>query len=231
MRKMYVVLFTILLLLSISLFGCGGGGSSSTTSSLPYIEALLFSFAGSTPANLPNAMVVVTNSSGAAITNATVVMNGVTLTYNSSVNHQQYEGIVSVAPGGSITLSVTAGGNTYTASGAQFAVYPTITFPLANATITAGSTNTVNWSPGSPLTTNTAYLLGVLDSADPIGGATYFQGLTTSFNSYTIPVNSLTVGSRILIVGITTPVSIPNAAAGSYFVFGGFNYIPITVSP
>jgi hypothetical protein len=178
-------------------------------------------------------MVVVTDStSGASITTATVVMNGVTLTYNASATHQEYEGTVTVAPGGSVTLSVTVGGNTYSASGTQFTTYPTISSPAAGATLYASSPNTVNWTPGNPLT-NAAYLLGVVDDADPIGSTPYFQGLATSFNSYSIPAFSFTAvnppDNRVLIVGITTPVSIPNAATNSFFVFGGFNYVPITV--
>jgi hypothetical protein len=229
MRKKYILLLVVSLLLSISLFGCSGSGSSAPPPQ-PLIEALLFSFPGSAPANFPNAMVLVADSTGmASITTATVVMNGVTLTYNAAPAHQQYEGTVIVAPGGSVTLSVTVEGNTYSASGTQFTAYPTISYPTALDPFYANNINTVTWSPGAPLTTAAVYLLGVLDAADPIGGNAYFQGLATSYNSFPIPAGSFTAGSRIVIVGITTPVSIPNAATNSFLIIGGFNYVPITV--
>ncbi len=232
MRNKCMVLPGILLFLSLVLFGCGGGGgSSSTPPPGPLIQALLFSFpTGSIPpAAFENAMVSVTDSSnGTSITTATVIMNGVNLTYDAF--HQGYEGNVTVSPGGGVTLSVTVGGKTYTASGTQFTVYPTISSPVSGATFTASSPNTVTWTAGAPLT-NAVYLLGVLDAADPIGGIAYFQGLATNVNSFPIPANSLTAGSRVVLVGITTPVLISGAAINSAFVFGGFNYVPITVNP
>jgi hypothetical protein len=161
-------------------------------------------------------------------------MNGVTLTYNASASHQEYEGTVTVAPGGIVTLSVTVGGNTYSTSGTQFTTYPTVSSPAAGASLYASSSNIVNWTPGNPLT-NAAYLLGVVDDADPIGSAAYFHGLATTVNSFSIPAFSFTAinppDNRVLLVGITTPVLIPTAATNSVFVFGGFNYVPITVYP
>ena len=232
MRLKRIVLLVISLLLSISLFSCGGGDGSSAPPPPPLIEALLFSFpTGSVPSNFQNALVSVKGSSnGPSITTATVVMNNVTLTYNAAPTHQQYEGNVVVMPGGSVTLSVTVGGSTYTASGTQFKIYPTITAPLPEASFYASSSNLVTWTQGAPLTT-AAYLLGVLDAADPIGSPAYFHPLPITETSFSIPLGSLSLmtGSRIVIVGITTPVLIPNAAADSFFVFGGFNYVPITV--
>jgi hypothetical protein len=233
MRIKYIMLLGISLALSIPLFGCGGGGGGggSTPPPPPLIQALLFSFpTGSVPpAQFANALASVTDSStGANITNASVTMNGVTLIYNGAPTHQEYEGNVTVMPGGSVTLRVTVGGNTYTASGTQFSSYPTISAPVSGAAWSASSANTVTWSGGAPLT-NAVYLLGVLDATDLNGSTAYFQALAINVNSFPIPANSLTAGSRVVIVGITTPVSIPNAAANSALVFGGFNYVPITV--
>ena len=90
-------------------------------------------------------------------------MNGVALTYNAT--NQDYEGNLLVAPGASVTLSVTLGGNTYTASGTQVTSYPTITAPVSGATWTASMDNTVIWSGGTP-TTNAQYDLGVLDAGN-----------------------------------------------------------------
>jgi hypothetical protein len=230
MRNKFIVSLGISLFLSISLFGCGGGGGSSPPPPTPSIQAILFSIpTGSVlPANFKNAVASVTDP-GTNITTATVVMNGVTLTYNASLTHQDYEGNVTVSPGGRVALSATVGGNTYSASGTQFMTYPTISSPVSGATFTASMSNTVTWSEGAPLA-NAAYLIGVLDAADPNGGTPYFQAVSAGTNSFSIPANSLTVGSGVLIVGITIPVKIP-AVTGSALVIGGFNYVPITVNP
>jgi hypothetical protein len=213
--------------------GGGGGGGSTPAPAPPFIDALLFSFpTGSLPpANFANALVSVgtDSASGSNITTANITMNGVILTYNAAPTHQQYEGTVTVAPGGSVTLSVTVGGITYTVSGTQFSNYPTITVPVSGATFTAGSTNTVTWSAGAPLA-NAVYLLGVLDAVDPDGGTPYFHALSTSLNMFSIPPGSLMPGNRVVIVGITTPVSIPNAATSSTLAFGGYNYVPVAVN-
>jgi outer membrane protein assembly factor BamB len=168
-------------------------------------------------------------STGANITNANVTMNGVTLIYNSAPNHQEYEGTVVVNPGATVTLVVTSGGNTYTASGTQFNSYPTISAPPSGTSWAASSVNTVTWSGGSPLA-NAAYLIGVLNAADPAGGTPYLQAMGTGVNSFPIPANSLAAGSSDLIVGITTFAPVSNADANSSFVFGGFNYVPITIT-
>ncbi len=234
MRNRYSVFIFIGISLSIliSLFGCGGGGGSSTPPPSPSIQALLFSFpTGSVPpSNFKNALVsVIDGSSGTSISNATVAINNVMLNYNYLPTHQAYEGNVTVNPGDSVTLSVTVGGHTYTASGTQFTTYPTILSPAPGTTFTASNSNMVSWSPGSPLI-NAAYLLGVLDAADPIGSEAYLYALQAGTNYYSIPAGNLTAGSRVLLVGITTPVQIPNADSNSYFIFGGYNYVPITVS-
>jgi hypothetical protein len=235
MRNKSIMLLDVSLVLLTSIFGCGGGGGGDSTpppSPPPYIGAWLLSFpTGSVPpTNFANALVSVEtdSSSGANITTANVIMNGVTLTYNASPTHQQYEGNVTVMPGGSVTLSVTVGGNTYSVSGTQFSSYPTISEPVSGATWTASSANTVTWSAGAPLT-NAAYLLGVLDATDPDGDTPYFQATQTGLTSVSIPTNSLVAGNRVLIVGIVTVLDIPNAATNSALVLGGFDYVPITI--
>jgi hypothetical protein len=218
--------------LAVLLASCGGGGGSSSQPppTPPLVQALLLSFpAGSAPASFPNAIGTVQDgSTGANITNANVTMNGVTLTYNSALTHQQYEGTLVINPGDAVTLVVKVGGSTFTASGTQVTSYPTISAPVSGVTWSTSSANTVTWSGGAPLT-NAAYLVGVLDAADPAGGTAFFQAVCTCVNSFSIPANSLTARSSDLIVGITTFASIPNAAANSSFAFGGFNYVPITV--
>ena len=226
--------FSIGLIISLALLlaGCGGGGgSSSPPPPPPLIEALLFSLPTGTvpPDNFANAMVIIMDSStGAIITTASVTMNGVPLIYNGVPTHQEYEGNLLINPGEAVALVVNVGGSTYTVSGTQFNSYPTISAPVSGDAWAASSANTVTWSGVAPLT-NAAYLLGVLDATDPSGGTPYFEAVATDVNSISIPPNSLTAGSRDVIVGITTVVPIPNAAANSYFLFGGFDYVPITV--
>ena len=122
------------------------------------------------------------------------------------------------------------GGKTFTASGTQFTSYPTISAPVSGATWSASSANTVTWSGGAPLI-NATYALGILDATDPSGGSPYFQFLPTGTTFFSIPAYySITAGSRDAFVAITTGVPIPNADPNSYFVFGGYDYVPITVT-
>jgi len=213
----------------VLLTSCGGGGSS-TPPPPPLVQAILFSFpSGSAPANFPNALVSIMDGfSGADVTNASVTMNGAPLIYNGAPSNQEYEGYLSINPGDTVTLVVKVGGTTYTASGTQFTSYPTISTPLSGATWSSGSDNNVMWSGGSPLT-NSAYLLGILDSTDSIGGNSYFKQITTGSN-FSIPANSITAGSRYVMLGITSSISIPNADADSSFILGGFDYVPVTVT-
>ena len=223
----------LIVFLALLLTSCGGGGGSSSAPPPPppLIQALLFSLPQNStyPANFANAIVGVTESStGANIITASVTMNGVALTYNGATGHRQYEGNVLVNPNSPVNLIVKVGSLIYTAAGTQFTTYPTILAPLSGDAWDANSINTVTWSGGTP-TTNAVYLLGVLDAADPNGGTPYFNVQPIGTTTFPIPANSLTVGNRDVFVGITTHVSIPNADPNSAFVFGGFNYVPVSV--
>lgn len=236
----YLLLFSVTLLgvLSFTLSSCGGGGGGGGggSSGPPFIGAELHSFpVGSIPTgfNSGASVAVLDDSSGASITTAAVTMNGVSLTYD--VANQDYEGNVLVAPGGAVTLSVSVGGSTYTASATQFTSYPTVSAPVSGATWNSSVANTVTWSGGFP-TANAVYGLGVLDAADPNGKLIwptvhFLQEIPIGTTSFPIPAASITAGNRLMVVGIASSgVSIPNAAAGSSLVVGGFNYVPITVS-
>lgn len=226
--------------------GGGGGGSSSngvasgSTAAAPYISAILISFstvnvpAGFLPSGSPsgsNTVVEVSvedNSSGAPITGASVSLNGVALSYIPA--DQTYQGGITVAPGQSVNLSVTVNGNTYTASGTQFTSYPTISSPLSGATWSSLTSNLVSWSAAPP-TLSSYYALGVLDtSGQLVWPSSSLQTQPTSTTSATISPSNLTAGSRLVIVGLADTVSIPNAAANSGIIIGGFNYVPITVT-
>jgi hypothetical protein len=242
-KKTLWVMAVLLLMSTVVFTACGGSGGSSSFSGIPYISAELNSFpTGSVPPGFvppgfnSNASVYVTDpNSGDSITNAAVTMNGMTLTYNAT--NQDYEVNLMVAPGATVTLSVTVGGNTYTAVGTQFTSYPTMTAPAPGTTWHASIANTVTWSGGTPMTSAWFYGLGILDANDPNGDLVWPQDnflhdVSISENSYSIPANSLTTGNRLVIAGVATVVNIPDNmgfSAGAFFI-SGFNYVPITTS-
>jgi len=195
------------------------------------VQAKLFSFPnGSAPPYSSNALVNISDgSTGANITTANVTMNGVPFIYNGAPTHQDFEGNVLVNPGDTVTLAVQVGGKTYTASTTQVTSYPTISSPVSGATWSASSTNTITWSGGAPLA-STSYLVGVVDAADPFGKDAYVQNVATGATFLSIPAYySITAGSRDVLVGLTTFVSIPNADPNSFLYLGGYNYVPIAV--
>ena len=227
-------LVVLLLLAACGGGGGGGDGGALPPSGSPFIAAELDSFpTGSVPTgfNRGASVAVLDDSTGASITTATVVMNGVTLTYD--VANQYYVGNVVVAPGGAVTFSVAVGGSTYTASTTQFTSYPTVSAPASGATWDSSIANTVTWSGGAP-TTNAVYGFGVVDAADPNTLIWplyhFFQEVPIGTTSSSIPAFSVTAGNRLVIVGIArSGVAIPNAASGSSLVVVGANYVPITV--
>lgn len=217
-------------ILSLTLINCGGGGNSTGGTALPSVNAALFSFpAGGAPANFKNAMVSVQDATGADVTTATVVMNGVTLTYDSS--HQEYEGNVTVPFGGLVTVSVTFGGITYTASGTQFTSYPTISLPTGT-TWNTSTTYPVTWSGGTP-TTNAVYALGVLDATDPNGPLVWpsNNGLQAiSIGTTVYYVSNITAGNRLALVCIASAAPMSNTDSSSGLLICGCNYASITVN-
>ena len=84
----------------------------------PIIGATLVSFptGSASPANFKNGMVTIQDgSTGLDITSASVIISGVTLTYNAS--NFEYEGNVLTSPSSTVNFSATVAGITYTASG------------------------------------------------------------------------------------------------------------------
>ena len=246
MKKDHKTIMLALLFLSLTLIvnSCGGGGGSSPGNP-PYIIAELNSFpTGSVPpglmpdgSNSMAAVYVIDDYSGAPIPNASVSMNGVTLTYDAT--YQNYGGYLTVAPGESFALSVTVGGNTCTASGTQFTSYPTIAAPAFGASWPTGYDSSIVWSEGTPTTmtyyTRARSLLGILDAADPNGPLVwpsdgFLVELYSPTTSSLIPANSLTVGNRHVIVGIGAFTPIANAAVDSRLYLAGFSSVPITVT-
>src|SRR5215467_12444491 len=107
-RRCLLLAIAWLATIPFALSSCGGGGGGGGgTSAPPLIFAELDSFAtGSIPAGLTKTafVAVLDDESGASITNASVMMNGVTLAYSTA--NEDYEGLVVVPPGGSVNLSV-----------------------------------------------------------------------------------------------------------------------------
>jgi len=236
----------VCLLTATLLVSCGSGQDANFSldknSPAPEIFALLESFpTGAVPPGFPSglnsfASVEVTDAvSSAVVSNASVWMNGVALAYNPA--DQQYEGDLSVAPGDTVTLTVSTRGSVYMASTKQFSTYPTITAPLAGATWSSTVVNTIFWSSGGPGTPQTTVYVPAVVDADPNGNQIWPAPDARPFWSYgessaLIPQGNLTKGERLVVVGILNyPVApIPNAAAGSGLGVIGFNYVPITVT-
>jgi outer membrane protein assembly factor BamB len=235
-RNSVRVLFSAFAILFIA--GCGGGGGGGASpSAAPYIFASVFSFqTGAVPPGFTqpgfNSVVsveVLDDATGAPITDASVTLNGVQLAYSPAF--QDYEGEAVITPAAAINLSVTALGATYTASTSQLANYPTISTPLSGATLSSLAANLVAWSNVAP-TSNSLYALGVGDDDGdliwPVSGS--FQILASTTTSFTIDPDSLSAGSRLVLVAVATEVAFPSAAPDSSIVIGGFSYVPVTVT-
>jgi len=233
----------------LALGGCGGGGGGSGGSGTsgggsvvapPVIVAVLGSFptghvlTGVVPAGFNSSaqVAVQDGSTGAIITSATVTINGVNLPY--SLTDQAYEAGLNVSPGDVLTLSVMVSGTTYSASATQFTSYPQITNPTSGTIWGANASNAVGWAPAVP-TSSSAYALEVLDAADPNGNAIWpaggtAQAVPASATSFTISANSISPGSRDILLGIVSVVPVPGAGSSSFFGFAAFSYLPITVN-
>jgi outer membrane protein assembly factor BamB len=232
------VLACLIVGLAILLGSCGGGGGSgSTSANAPRIEAFLLSFpTGGVPSGYGQAgfnsvvsVWITDTTTGSTITSATVTVNGVSLAYLAA--DQAYESAINVAPGEAVTLSVTAGGNTYTASSTQYSAYPTIASPASGATWSSLATNIIEWSGVAP-TADSVYALGVTDTNGglvwPSGGS--FMEASSSTTSAVVSSGSLTAGNGLVVVGLEKGVDIHGAATNSMLVIGGFTYSPITIT-
>jgi uncharacterized protein YjdB len=224
--------------------GQSGTAAITVPAAAPTIRALVLSTTGGfvPPFGfLEQVQVCSDNTCNTHIANATVRVNGgAALSYNAT--NQQYEGTQVVAAGATVTLSVTVGSNTFTASGTQFTSFPNITAPTSGATWQGTSANTITWTAGAP-TTGASYVVGVLDNT---GNFVYPAGsmgpleLGIGTTSHTVPVNSLAAGSDQVFVGIGTTgigneqsggIAIPNAGPGSGLWLGGIGpLVPITVT-
>ncbi len=225
---------------------------SATPGAAPFIQATILSLPGAgNPLFWLQHVDVYTDSTVATpITNATVTVNGNPFfydsnrgTYNTSTTYTTANGII--PPGAPVTVSVTVGSTTYTATGTEFATFPNLNPPPLNffsgellPILFVYVNNTWTWTVGAP-TVGATYLFGILDSGsidlpphlpDVIvypPGNTGLISVPTSSTSATVPANSLIPGEYDPILGMATAgvatgigkntggIPIPNAAAGS----------------
>lgn len=208
-------------------------------SAAPFIKATVLSYSGGTPpwGSLTMVQVSSTSSDSTTIQNAVVTVNGTNVPFNPANN--EYDGNVVVAPGAAVTVNVTLGAKTYTASSTQFTTYPVVTTPAANAVWQHASPNLINWRAGAP-TSSAEYFVGILDST---GKTVYPAGdngpleVPINTTSCAIPANSLAAGNYTVLVGIGTAgfdtgttIPVPDALQGSKLILGGISaVVPITV--
>jgi hypothetical protein len=185
---------------------------------------------GTKPAGLRNVTVKVADpSTGAAAARASATLNGVALNENGAGS---FEGSVDVAPGAPISLMVKANGSTVEYARTAFAAFPAFSSPdPGNQSVFCNLV--MSWSAGSPDPGST-YGLGILDAANPNGSPIWpnadLQQLPLTTTSYTIPIQTLLEGDRILVVGLVDQTSIPGAAADSVFILGGFDAVRVQMT-
>ncbi len=213
-------------------------GASSTK---PYIAATVLTWTGTPVPGAPALQVAVcTNSTcSTPITDAQVMVGGTTLVYNGA--NSDYEALTGApVANGTVSLSVgitnTGDGvatGTYTASGTQFATFPTVTVPVSGETMDPTKNETFKWNAGAP-TSGADYVVGIMNGPTfyPTNSNNNPLELPTSSTQYTLPANSTTInGVYTVFVGIATKgivgqtggISIPNTASGSGLWIGGIS--------
>jgi outer membrane protein assembly factor BamB len=220
---------------------CGGGGGGKAVSpppaNAPTIVASVVTFGGTAQVlSLPQGYNTIADvqvqdpATGAAITTATVTIDGTPASY--VVSDQLYEAILGLNTGVTVTVSVSVNGVTYTASHQNYGTYPAITAPTANTTWSSQQTNLVSWT-GTPPDSTSNYSVGVLSSATgglvwPAGGR--FQTVQPPNVSTSIPAGGLGAGSYLVLVGLVDLLPFSGAATGSELGIGGFAYAQISVT-
>ena len=213
------------------LAGCGGGSGSAQGGSKPLIVAAI---AGFTPdaehGGFPSSAIVQVLDSAtlAPLPTASVVVNGATLTYDAG--QREFGGVVSLAPGRPVSVVVSIGGASYSASTTQFQTYPILESPLAGQTWSGLRANAIRWGRAAP-TAGATYVVGVLDtSGNLLWPGDRAQELPASVTSTEVPPGSLTSGERMAAVAIVSEQAFPGAATGSTLFLEGFGVAPFQVT-
>ncbi len=190
----------------------------STPAPPPYIRAIVLTMQDSgAPFGFLEQVEVCTDSSCSThITDATVQVNGTTLPWNGS---DRYIGTAAISLAATVTTNVTVGSQTYTATGTQFTAPPTVSAPSSGATWPGGSTHTISWSGGAPMS-GASYEVGVIDSNGhfvlPVGDHGP-QELVTSTTSLDVPGGTLSAGDYQVMVGIGTTGLADQSSGGHAF--------------
>jgi hypothetical protein len=205
-----------------------------TGAAVPFINANVFTGATVPWFGPPESVQVCTNNSGncgTPIDTAVVTVNGVPLAYNAASG--VYEGNTLVALGATVTVQVTIGADTYTATGIMYTQAPTIATPAPDASWLSTVSNTIAWTGGAPTTDpNTGYFCGITDA----GGSSLYWNATSppGISVATVPAYTLSSGSysvfTMIGMGGNGIQFLPNTAANSGLWLGAFStHVPITV--
>ncbi len=196
---------------------------SASGANAPYIWATLFTLDPGTSESpyFGSAFVFVCSdiACSSPISNAIVIVNGVTLLYYQQGLYYDNNNLL-IAEGASATVNVNIGGNVYSASGTQFTTPPTITAPTSPATWTVADANTISWTGGAP-TDNADYYVQMYENNDsnlnqvfPLPANSSSGELPFTTTSVTVPANSLPTGSLSLQVGIVSQGAIYQTSGG-----------------
>jgi hypothetical protein len=224
--------------IAVALSACGGGGGEGGgggggSSGQPGIAAVVLGFpTGAAPPgftsgqNNTGVIVQVVNQDGVTpITNATVTVNGVALTYFAA--NQDYEGQLNINPSATVTLRVTISAS-YSLTRNSALIHDRR--PCSRHDMVVIDSNLVSWSGAAPFSTS-SFALGVFDTNGnlqwPTSGG--FLELMNTMSSYTIAANQLSAGDRLVLLGLIDVFAISGALQGSGLLLGGFNYTPITI--
>jgi hypothetical protein len=192
---------------------------------LPYIHATAVMAPSGSMYGPGQYSVEVCTTSGCStpITNATVTLGGISLSYDAG--NKEYAGVpTSSIAGQNLELVVTipsgtaVASGTYRASGTMYTQSPRIASPTSSSTWQASSSNTFTWTHGAP-TASSVYVVTAINMGTIFTGLVYAQVPVTE-NSYTVGAGSLVAGSYIAAVALNPasgPLAIPNAQTGSTF--------------
>jgi hypothetical protein len=193
-------------------------------SAAPFIQVMALSLSGGgvPPFGfLEQARVCTDFTCTTRLSSATVTVNGATLTYDSG--KEQFAGTAAIALGATVTVHVTVGAETFTATGTQFTSAPTVSAPTTGATWNGSAANSISWTGGAP-TTGASYMVGVMDGsgqfAFPSDTDHGPDELAVGTHSVAVPAGSVADGAYQVMVGIGTTGLVAQNSGGIAFSGG-----------
>jgi hypothetical protein len=184
--------------------GCGG----ESTRPQPVVKAMCgILVARGTPAGTPLQAGATVSVDGQLVTDAVVSINGSPLTYMVNTTdpaHTGYIGIVPASQGQTLTLTVTAAGQTVT----QQAIVPGVVAidpPVGGLVYPDSQAISISWQPAA------GALLTVVTCGSATSTTPAMWLLAPTANQHTIPASATTVpGNRILIMGMNGSGDLPS---------------------